>query len=71
MNQHQHHRLTDTVCPLHSGMEEFKKNTEQSIIEQWKAIEGIRRAAWTMAVSMIGTLVVLVTTIVLKEIGIL
>jgi len=45
--------------------------TQRSIEEQWKAINGIRRAAWTMAVSMLGTLLVLVTTIILKEIHVL
>ena len=64
---HEHHKSASQFCPQHSGIEEFKKNTEQSIAEQWKAIGGIRRAAWTMAVSMIGTMAVLVVTIILKE----
>jgi hypothetical protein len=54
------------VCLLHSGMEEFKKMTKKVQDDQWRAIDGIKKAAWISAMSTIGTLVAVIITIMLS-----
>lgn len=58
-------------CPEHSKVELFMQMSEKTQDAQWKAIDGIRKAAWTMAVSMLGTLLTLLVTLILKHIHVI
>jgi glutamate formiminotransferase len=64
------HPECDRLCSQHSGMEEFKRMTEKAQEEQWKAIDGIKNAAWVSALSTIGTLVAVVVTLLLDKVKI-
>jgi hypothetical protein len=64
---HEHHRCNDKdVCSQHSAIEEFKRVTEKAQDDQWRAIDGIKKAAWVSAMSTIGTLVAVIITLLLS-----
>jgi hypothetical protein len=54
-------------CLEHSKVEFFMQKTEKNISDQWQAINQMKTWALTSALSVIGTLVLLIVSIILKN----